>query len=184
MYKGFFKQVGDVEAFLDRDEVRELIGEKYDFYRELWLQHDQKLKGERKKIEVKGRFNLLGVLFLPAWYGYRKMHGNFWAIAVLFSVIAFYESYYDVEVLPANLITMLFLVFATYSRSMYFQSIYARIKKYDALPNKERKEAYLRKHSGISTALGWFYGLGYVLIMVTTVACGLWLGGHLDTVLS
>ena len=179
MYKHIFKEIDDLEAFLNRDEVKLIIGKNYDFYKELWLQHEQKFKGERKKIQIEGRWNWLAILYIPAWYGYRKLHSMYWVLLCMFSALFFYESYYNTELLKST--SGIFLVLALMSRSTYLQTIVARVKAYDKLPNKERKEQFLKKYGGESTLLAWLYGIGYIVILLATGITAAYLGGHIES---
>ncbi len=167
MYKKIFEDIGDVQTFLDRDVVRSIIGKNYDFYRELWLQHEQQINGERAKIKVKGRWNWLAFIFIPAWYGYRKMHSMFLGLLAAFSALIFYEIFYDTEILKST--SALFGFLALYSRAMYLQIVVARVKAYDKLPNKERKEWYLKRYANASKKLAWLYGVGYILIIFAVI---------------
>ncbi len=176
-YKALFKEIGDVKTFLDQEEVKLLVGQNYDHYRDLWLQHEQKLKGERKKIEVKGRINWLAFIYLPAWLGYRKMHLVYWIFVISFSALSFYEIYYDTELLKSS--TPIYAFFAANAKSIYLQHIIHYAKSYKKLPNKERKIAYIKNFGGASKVLAWFYGVSYIVLIVGSGLFALYLRGEL-----
>ena len=52
-----FETLSDLEAFLDREDVKTLIGDKYDHYRELWLETFDRKVNKAEKVKIKGRFN-------------------------------------------------------------------------------------------------------------------------------
>jgi len=170
LYKQAISEVDDLKVFLDRAEVKKAIGENYNFYRELWLQHDKKLKGELKKVSLKGRVNWLALLYIPAWYGYRKLHLEYWSLLVMISLITFYDAYNNVEILKHT--KPLFAILALYSRSTYLSALIRKIKKYDALPNRERKETYSKINFDTSKKLAWIYGITYITVILSSYVIG------------
>ncbi len=181
MYKDIFKKLDNPEEFLNQESTKKMVGKNYEFYKELWTQHLEKIEGKRKKIEVKGRWNWLATLYIPAWFGYRKMHDFFWVVTALLAAVLFYETYTNTEIIKPGVSAGIFIVFAIYSRAFYLGSTIKNVKYYNDLSNEERKQQYLKKYGGASNTLAWVYGVGFILILAATSYLGARLGGHLYT---
>lgn len=103
----------------------------------------------------------------------------YWTVLGTLSALLFYESYYDTEILKSS--TGIFFALAFISRSTYLQTVVSRVEAYDKLPNKERKEQFLKKYGGESTLLAWLYGVGHIMILVAVITAAMYLGGHLES---
>lgn len=105
------------------------------------------------------------------------MHLLYWLLTTLIGALVFVEAFLDKEFIKS--LSYVFVVLSLYSRSGYLLNTYNMNKKYEALPNKERKEQYLKWHAGVSVTLAYVYGIGYIVILLVLSLLGSYMGGHL-----
>ena len=159
-----FETIDDLERFLNRDDVKHMIGkEKYDHFRELWLsQYASAVMGEKKK-KVEGSFNWLALTASPlAWYGYRRMYALVFSLCGIFVALSFGDYFFGMDTSLPLMVVFLILVFM--SKDMYLGHLVSCTKKIDAMPNQERVEEFLKWRKGPSVALATFTTLFLIAI--------------------
>ncbi len=169
-----FKKLGfdtkeQLEKFLDRDDVKHMIGEeKYDHYHELWLSNfSSSVIGEpRSKIE--GTFNWLALWASPlAWYGYRRMYGLVFSLCGIFTLLSFVDLLFGVDTSIGMMAVFLVLIFT--SKDLYLGHLQRCTKKIDAMSSQEQGDNFLKWRNGTSTGLAVFTTL-FLLVVSTYVA--------------
>ena len=148
-----FETLSDLEAFLDREDVKTLIGDKYDHYRELWLETFDRKVNKAEKVKIKGRFNWLALLSYIIWAAYRKMYAHYLAFLFLMAALTFAEVYFGFEV-PSGAFVGMFIALALMSKDFYFGNLVEYVKKLDAMDEGER-ESYIALRAGTSKLYAW-----------------------------
>lgn len=170
-----FNTRGDLEDFLNRKDIKSIIGENYDHYRELWLaQYDRIVNNEPKK-KVKGAFNWLALLSFLVWAAYRKLYSSFFALFVLMVALSFAEAYYDAN-LSAGL-TGIWIVFAFISKDLYLLHLVSVARKLDRMQDEDKKERFLKRREGVSKLYAWLSIPVFIVINSIAVFIALALRG-------
>lgn len=149
-----FNSIDILEKFLNRDDVKHMIGaKKYDHFRELWIaNYKYKVMGETSKPKVKGKLNWLALIATPmAWYGYRRMYGLVFSLCGIFALLSFVDLFFGVDTSIGMMIVLLVLIFT--SKDMYLGHLVRCTKKIDAMPNQERVDNFLKWRNGTSAGL-------------------------------
>lgn len=149
-----FDSIHDLDNFLNREDVKQMIGpEKYDHYKELWTSdYKYKVMGETGKPKVKGKLNWLALMATPmAWYGYRRMYGLVFSLCGIFALLSFAELFYGVDTSLGMVIVLLALIFM--SKNMYLSHLVRCTKKIDAMPDQDSVDNFLKWRKGTSTGL-------------------------------
>ncbi|PCJ99371.1 MAG: hypothetical protein COA45_04855 [Zetaproteobacteria bacterium] len=135
--------------FLDREDVKQLIGNKYDFYRELRLSnYESVVMGEPKK-SIKGRYNIFAFFLFPVWAGYRKLYYILGILILFILGAALLDTYFDYELSSFSGFISLFL-WMSY-QDLYFEHIIQRSRKLDKIHSHEKVLAYVKRYGGTST---------------------------------
>jgi|GEM_PF-2245207 len=161
-----FETIQELENFLNRDDVKQMIGaEKYDHYCELWLSnYASSVMGEPKK-KIEGKFNWLAFIASPlAWYGYRRMYALVTAFCAAFAVLSFTDIFFGVDTSLGMLAAFLVLIFM--SKDVYLGHLVKCTKKIDSMQSQEQVECFLERRRGTSTALAVFTTLFFLAVTV------------------
>ena len=170
-----FNNIKRLEDFLDRDEVKELIGKNYNHYKELWLDNFNHAVNGMKKRKIKRRMNWLALISPLIWYGYRKMYGAMMAMIAALAAVTFAEVYYGFDI-PARAYIALSTLLLITSKDAYFHHIVNSMKKADAMVNKEERKNYLRSRAGVSVF--------WAVLSLPLLAAVLYIAMHLASVMS
>lgn len=153
MHRNGYQKLGintihDLTNLLDREDVKQLIGKNYDFYRELWLSnYESVVMGEPKK-PIKGRHNIFAFFLFPVWAGYRKLYSLLGIIILFILGAALLDTYFGYELSGFSSFIGLFL-WLVY-QDLYFEHIIKRSRKLDKIHSHERLLAYIKRYGGTS----------------------------------
>lgn len=144
-----FDSIHDLENFLNREDVKQMVGDNYDHYRELWLSNYAYGVMNEPKTKVKGKTNWLAIVASPiVWLAYRRMYAPALGFVATLVALVFCEQYFDFSIGSGMGGAMLVLAFM--SKDMYFDHIVRCTRKIDAMPNQERVDQFLKWRKGTS----------------------------------
>ncbi|MBL4805017.1 MAG: DUF2628 domain-containing protein [Alphaproteobacteria bacterium] len=171
-----FKSLQDLERFLDREDIKQLIGKNYDLYRAVWVREFDKVVNKETRDRVKGAFNWLALISFPIWAAYRKMYMYFFVYAGIMAAITFFEEYY-LYTLPAGALLPVYIILAIMSRDLYLHHLVELDKKMDMLRDF-KKEEFIKHHGGVSKLYAWLALPAFIILMLVVMFAGSYAGGH------
>ena len=171
-----FKTLQDLERFLDREDIKQLIGKNYDLYRAVWVREFDKVVNKETRDRVKGSFNWLALISFPIWAAYRKMYMYFFVYAGIMAAITFFEEYY-LYTLPAGALLPVYIILAIMSRDLYLHHLVELDKKMDMLRDF-KKEEFIKHHGGVSKLYAWLALPAFIILMLVVMFAGSYAGGN------
>ena len=171
-----FTSLDDLERFLDREDIKGLIGKNSDLYRAYWVREYDKVVNKETRERVKGSFNWLALLSFPIWAAYRKMYLYFLVYAGIMAVVTFIEEYY-LFLLPSGVFFPVYVLLALMSRDLYLYHLVEISKKMDMLRDFKRDE-FIKRHGGVSKLYAWLALPVFLVLMILTMIAGGYAGGH------
>lgn len=171
-----FETLEDLEAFLSRKDVKTMIGENYDHYRELWLSKFDSAVNKAPKKKIKGAFNWLALGCFMIWAAYRKMYGLFWTVLLMLSALTFAEIYYDFD--GTKGLTGAWIVLAFMSKDMYFQHLLGAVKKLDKMESQDERDRFLKRREGVSKLYAWLAFPVFCIVSIFVIAIASYISGN------
>lgn len=155
-------------TFIESKDVELFVGKNYQKYKERWLNSVKKEKHFKNGNLSSFSFNLLALVALPAWLGYRKMYLFFFSFLGLLCLITLGE-YLSGYHLPTTAFTGGLAALSFLMNGFYFTHIYTSLKKTNAV-NKEEKKIYIQRKGGTSIPLAFGYlTLSFVLLILSSL---------------
>lgn len=164
-----FNSRDDLETFLNREDVINLIGKNYDHYKTLWLYHYDKKVEKKSPEKVQGRFNWLGLLAPFAWLAYRKMYAVLIAVCSVILAVSLIETYMGTEPDISNKIAnMAGLILAMTGKQFYFSHVVQSVKKMDKMTSTD-KARFLSRNGGVSVLWAWLATPVFLVVLIISI---------------
>lgn len=171
-----FKSFEDLERFLDREDIKELIGKNYDLYRAVWVREYDKVVNKHERERVKGWFNWLALFSFPIWAAYRKLYLYFFIYTGIMGALTFFEEYFQ-DPLPTGVFFPIYVILAIVSRDLYLYHVVELDKKMNMLRDYKKQE-FLKHHGGVNKLYAWLSLPVFLVLMIAAMIAGGYAGGH------